>query len=159
MNINFTFILEIISFLILVAVLTKLIYRPLLGFLDKRGQEVKEMFEQARQASEDSEKNNQISNEVLQVAKKEALRIKDMTRQETDKLRLLMIEEAKREAARILERAKLELNEEVKLARGVLKKDISSISLEIAKKIIEREIKKEDHKKFIEQSLKELSRG
>ena len=145
--------------MILLAVLTKLIYRPLLAFLDKRSREVKQMFEQARQASEGSERNNQASREILQAAKKEALRMKDTARQEADKARLLMIEEAKREAARILQGSKLELNEEVKLAKETLKKDISSISLEIAKKIIEREIKEEDHKRLIEQSLKELSRG
>ncbi|MEA3560181.1 MAG: F0F1 ATP synthase subunit B [Candidatus Omnitrophota bacterium] len=159
MSINFTLILEVISFLILVAVLTKIAYRPLLSFLDKRSQELKKIFDEARQVKEESEKNDQASKIILQAAREEVLRMKDMTRQELDKTRLLMMESAKKEAAGILQKAKLELTEETKLAREVLRKDVSSISLEIAKKIIEREIKEKDHKRLIEKSLKELGSG
>jgi F-type H+-transporting ATPase subunit b len=159
MNINFTIILEVISFLILVGILTKLIYRPLLRLLDRRNEDVKRMLSEARRAAEQAEKNNQASRENLQVAREEALRIKNVTRQEADRSRLLMIEDAKKEAARILEKAKIELAEQTKLAREALKKDISSISLDIAERILEREIKEDDHKKLIRESLKELVSG
>ncbi len=159
MNLNFTIILQAVTFLILVGILVKLIYRPLLVFLDKRKESVKNALDQAKKRNEEAEQNNALARKILEEVRGEAINIKNKTREEVDKARLALIEGAKKEAARLLERAKKEIGEDARIAKETVKKEISSIALEIAEKMLEREIKESDHRKLIKKSLEDMGRG
>lgn len=139
--------------------MVKLIYRPLLVFLDKRKESVKNTLDQAKKRNEEAEQNNALARKILEEARGKAINIKNKTREQVDKARLALIEGAKKEAARLLERAKREIGEDARIAKETVKKEISSIALEIAEKILEREIKEPDHRKLIKKSLEDIGRG
>lgn len=140
-------------------ILVKLIYRPLLVFLDKRKESVKNTLDQAKKRNEEAEQNNALARKVLEEARGKAISLKNKTREQVDKARLALIEGAKKEAARLLERAEREIGEDARIAKETVKKEISSIALEIAEKILEREIKESDHRKLIKKSLEDIGRG
>ena len=57
MNLNATLIIQVISFLILVWLLVKILYRPFLSFLDKRSQKVHNMLQETRENQQRAEDN------------------------------------------------------------------------------------------------------
>ena len=159
MNINFTLIVQIISFLVLLGLLTKFFYRPFMNYLDTRAKGIKDMIEETQKSREVAQKEFQNAKDELQKAKHHVIEMKNSVIKEADEHRRLAIEQAKQEAASLLERAKLEVKQEVASAKSSLKNDIASLSIEIARKILGREVKDKDHKKLIEDSIKELGDG
>jgi len=159
MNLNFTLVIQIVSFLILLGLLTKFFYRPFMNYLDTRAKGIKDMIEESQKNREIAQQEFQNAKDELQKAKHHVIEMKNSVIKEADEHRRFTIEQAKQEAASLLERAKLEVKQELASAKSSLKSDIASLSIEIARKILEREVKDKDHKKLIEDSIKELSNG
>jgi F-type H+-transporting ATPase subunit b len=159
MSLNFTLVLQIISFLILLGVMTKFFYRPFLKYLDRRADEVRSLLEGAERDNTHAAENLNSSKRELVESRQEILKMKDDAVKEADELMRKAREEAKQEALELLEKAKAEIEKETDAAKLAIKKDVASVALEIAEKILEREVKDADHKRFIEKSLKELSNG
>jgi len=156
MNLNFTLILQILSFLILLGLLVKFLYKPLTQYLDERAKKIRGMTEEAQAAQEKARLYAEDTHKALEMAKDEALRIKNEAKRVSDSERRKVVAEAKREAQRLIEEAKTQLGREKEQVVKDLRQDIADISLDIAKKILGREIGKEDHKRIIDDSIKEI---
>ena len=156
MNLNATLIIEVVSFLLLLFILTKLLYRPLLKFMDERQKAVKEMIENARHSQQQAQEYAGQTHKALDMAKEEALKIKEETRSISDSERRKIIEEAKRESRRLIDDARRQLDKERGLMIKELRAEVALISLDIARKILGREIKSQDHQRLIEESITEI---
>lgn len=156
MNLNFTLILQIISFLILLGLLTKFLYKPFMKYLDERARRIKEMTEGARQAEERARRYAEQTHQALNMAREEALRIKEDTRRLSDAERRRVIEEARKEASFLIEEARKGFSREREAVLDKLRSDVAAISVDIARRILNREIKEEDHKRLIEESITEI---
>ena len=159
MNLNFTLVIEIISFVLLLLILTKILYRPLLGFLDQRKDIIRESIDEAKRLKESAEYEFKESNRILRESKDKALEIKSQTDIELEELKNKNIEQAKQEARRISEQAKEAVKKEVAQARRKLKDEVAQVSIEIAKKVLSREVDVKDHKRLIDEAIEELEDG
>ncbi len=158
MSINFTLILQIISFLILLTLLTKFLYKPFVKYLDKRTGDLKNLIEGTEADRKTAEENLQFSKNELHKAKEQSLQLKETAAREADKEKIKTLDEAKKEAIEILSKAERDIKKEIEKAKTDATKDIASLSVTLAKKILEREISEKDHKRLIEESLKEIIR-
>ena len=70
-----------------------------------------------------------------------------------------IVDEAKSEADRLRRRADEEIAQEKKKALNEIKNDISDISVEIAEKVVGREIREEDHREMIDAFIRDLEDG
>ncbi len=156
MNLNFTLILQVISFLILMAVLTRLLYRPLLNFLDRRAKSIRENIEEAGRERERAKEHLERSQAALRHAREEALRIKELSGKEASEQRRRALSEASKEADRMSTKAKEDLAREVQRARAELKKEALDISVLMAEKVLGKEIKKKDQARLIEEGIDEI---
>lgn len=158
MHLNATLLIEIISFLLLVGVLTKLLYRPIISILDKRRDYIRNLIENAENDRKKSEEYLQTAKDQLRKTKEEVLQLKEQVSREADKERIKTVEEAKKEALEILKKTELEIKKGIQNAKDEVKKETVSLSVDIAAKILGREINEEDHKRLIKESLKEITR-
>jgi len=143
------------SFALLIFILGRYAWKPILKSLHKREQTIDEALNQANKAREEM-KNLKADNEkLLKLAQEERNEILRDAR----KIRETIIEEARvkanEEANNIVENAKERIEYEKMAAMTDLKNQIASISIEIAEKILEQELsaesKQEDYlKKLIE---------
>jgi len=156
MNLNFTLILQIISFLVLLGVLTKLLYKPFTKYLDDRAKQIKDMLGGAKEAEERAKSYAEEAQKTIEGAKHEAIEIKKENKRLADEERRKIIEEAKKEARFLIGETKSQLGREKELVLKRLRSEISTLSIDVAKKILGREIKKEDHKRIIEESISEI---
>ena len=159
MNLNLTLILQIISFLILMGLLAKFLYKPLIKMLEERSSQIAQDIESARRSEEEAKRYAEETQKALNIAKEEAIRIKEQSRKDTDSTRREMLGETKKESISMIDRAKKEIEKEVTSARLRLRGEISNLSTEVAKKILKREIDKKDHEKLIDESIKEIGNG
>ena len=156
MNLNFTLVLQILSFLVLLSILMKVLYRPLMKFLDERAETMKDALEEAKKQRLSADANLKKSEELLAGNRKEIIAIKEAAVCSADNMMRKAVEESKKEAHAVLEKSRREIEEEVNSAKASIKKDLSKIAVDIAQKILEREVNEKDHKKLIDESLKEM---
>ena len=144
-----------ISFAILIFVLRRYAWKPILKSLHDREETIDEALNQANLAREEM-KTLKAGNEKLL---KEAQGERNVILREARKVKESIIEEARvkanEEANNIVENAKERIENEKMAAMTDLKNQIASISIEVAEKILERELsadnKQEDYlKKLIE---------
>lgn len=156
MSLNFTLILQIISFLVLLWLLTKFLYKPFTKYLDERTDNIKKLIADTGKDRQKAEEYLKTSNEELRKTKEEVLSLRETAVREADKEKMKTIDEAKKEALSILTKTKHDIKKEIEKTKEDAKKDIASLSLEIAKKILNREVNEKDHEKLINESLKDI---
>ena len=157
MNLNATLIIQVISFLILVWLLVKILYRPFLNFLDKRSQKVHNMLQEARESQQRTEDNFKDSKARLKQTKEEILKLRERAEKQSEEHRQKVLQEAEEEAKHIIARSKEDIDRRIREVKRDIKKEIGNFSVSIAEKILDKEINKEDHKYIIDEFLKNLS--
>lgn len=146
-----------LAFLFLVFILGKYAWKPILQMLKERETSIHEALDSANQAREEM-KQLQFSNEkLLQEAKNE----RDVLLNEARKIRDKLIEEARvkasEEASRIVEGAKASINNEKMAAMTELKNQLAEFSLEVAVKLLQRELSDPARQtEYIRELLKEV---
>ena len=149
-----------ISFALLIWILGKFAWKPIMKGLKEREESIDEALNQANKAREEM-KELQFSNvQLLKEAKEE----RDSILRDARKVKESIIEEAREkanvEAIRIVENAKEAIENEKMAAMHEMKNQLAQLSIEIAEKIIREELAAKDrHKQLIEKMLKEVTKN
>lgn len=101
------FIVQLINFGIVVFILTKLLYKPVLKAIDERRQVIEEGVNNARLSVEIKDNALKEAEGVKQDAKNHATKLIDESKHELSVYKAKMIEEAEKEKARLINEAKL----------------------------------------------------
>ena len=147
-----------IAFAILLWILAKFAWKPIMEGLKEREDSIDEALNAANKAKEEM-KELEFSNEQLL---KEAKEERDVILRDARKVKESIIEEARGkanvEANRIVENAKESIQFEKMAAITEMKNELASLSIEIAEKILKEELSAKDkHKKLIERLINEVS--
>lgn len=156
MNLNATLIIEVASFLVLLGLLVKFLYRPLLNILDKRAREVREITQKIQENLKLAEKERAEARRLLAESKEQALRIKERVSLDAERSRQQIIDQAKEESKRLLQAFEQEIASETKKAKEKLKDEAINLSLIIAEKILHRKFTSGDQKRLIEELTEEI---
>ncbi|MCB2220895.1 MAG: F0F1 ATP synthase subunit B [Bacteroidetes bacterium] len=146
-----------ISFALLIWILAKFAWKPIMKGLKEREQSIDEALHAADKAREEM-KQLQFSNEQLL---KEAKEERDNILRDARKVKESIIEEAREkanaEAIRIIDNAKETIEYEKLAAIHDMKNQVADLSIEIAEKLIRLELSnKEKHNELIQRLLKEV---
>ncbi|MEI6696206.1 MAG: F0F1 ATP synthase subunit B [Bacteroidota bacterium] len=147
-----------LSFGILVFILAKFAWVPILATLHERENSIEEALNQADKARDEMRALKSDNEELLRQAKEERSAILKDARS----IRDTMIEESKtranQEYNRILEAAKESIHYEKMAAITELKNQIATLSIDIAEKILKEELTdKENQKKHIDKMMDNIS--
>jgi F-type H+-transporting ATPase subunit b len=158
MNINATLVIQFLSFLVLLWLLSKYFYAPLSEFLDKRAKQVKGIIDEAKSDQQQARENLDLSKQRLDKVRDDILQLKKEADLQADHHRRSIIEEAKKEAEHIVSRSKEEIEKQAREASEEIRKQVGSISVDIARKIIQKELNHKDHEKIIHESIDRLKK-
>jgi len=146
----------LVIFLLVIVVLGKFAWGPLLGGLQQREEFIRRSLKEAKEDRETAEARLQEYEKKLTNAGAEASQIIDQGKREGESLRAGIEEKARDEANKMVERAR----REIELAKRSAIKDLyatsSGLATEIASRIVQRELNPQDHEKLISDSIKEL---
>jgi len=139
-SITFTFVIQLIVFLILVAFTMKFVWPPITVALDERARKIREGLSAADNAKAELANANKRVEEQLSAARTDAAqRLAD-----AERLAQSMVEEAKgrasEEAAKIIAAAKAEAEQEATKAREALREQVAALAVRGAEQILRREV-------------------
>lgn len=145
-----------LTFLILLFILAKTAWGPLLKMLDERETQIRESLEKADAAQRETEAALAKNQEILDEARREAQELLSKSKKTAESAREEMVRRAEAEAAKILDKARNEIAQEREKAVADIKAQAAEISIMIASKLIGKSLSKEDHRELIEGSLKQM---
>jgi len=150
MNINLTLIGQSITFAIFVWFCMKFIWPPIVAALDERKQKIADGLAAAERGAKEQELAQEKAIAVIKEAKEQARTIISQAEKRNAEIVDLAKDEAREEAERIIVAAKAEVDQEANRAREELRGKVIDLALAGASKILEREVKIEDHNASLE---------
>ena len=150
------YIWTIIVFLVLLALLAKFAWKPLLDGLDSRQQSIRKALDDARKAKQELEGIHAESAKLLAQARTEAAEIVSRSRSDADRFREEMKEKARAEAAAFTRNAERSIELETTRALQQIRQEAVDLSVGIASKILQRNVSKEDNERLIEETFRQL---
>jgi F-type H+-transporting ATPase subunit b len=152
------FIWTIVVFLVLLGLLAKFAWRPLLEALDSRQAMIKKSLDDAQQAGRELQRLTQESADIIRTARVEADSIISRSRLDADRLREEMKQKARGEADYIVRDAQRQIQLQTGQALQQIRKEAAELSVMIASKILQRTISKEDNERLIDDALKQIEK-
>jgi len=150
------FVWTIITFLILLGVLTRFAWKPLLKALETRENEISQSLEDAEKAKQELERLSAEGDEIIAKARSEAQGIVSEGKKAAEQLTANTLNKAKEEAMANLSAAKEQIKIERDKAIVEIKGEVVNLSLSIAEKLVKKNLSKEDNKSLIDESLKNV---
>jgi F-type H+-transporting ATPase subunit b len=152
-EINWTLGVQLVSFLLLLAVLYKLMYRPLLAALEGRTTAIQQQLAEAQAAREEAQRALGAMEERIRAAQAEAQALRERALREAAELRDRLSAEARQEATRLIEGAQAQVSQEVRRARAELRAEVGGLATQIAERLIRKSLNDEDHQRLLREAL------
>jgi F-type H+-transporting ATPase subunit b len=152
-EINWTLGVQLISFLLLLAVLYKFLYRPLTEALEGRTAAIQQQLAEAQAAREAAQQERAAMEERIRVAHADAQALRERALREAGELRERLTAEAKHEAARLVETAQAQIAQEVRRARAELRGEVGALATQIAERLVRKSLTDEDHQRLVREAL------
>ena len=150
------FIWTIITFVVLVSLLAKFAWGPLLAALDRREKLIAKAIDDAEKAKADLERVRQDAATILTDARVEGEAIGTRSRAAADRLGEELRQKAAAEAQGILKKAEREIQLETTRAIEQVRREAVELSVAIASKILHRNVSAEDNRALIDDTLRQL---
>lgn len=145
-NINATFFAQILNFLILVFILAKFAYKPLLKVMEERKEKIASDLQSAEQAKADAELVKAEYAAKLAEAKAEAQAIIDNARKTAAAAHDKIMADTKAEQEQVVAAAKESIALEQKKAMEQIRAQVIDLSMAVAGKIVEQKLGSEEDK-------------
>jgi len=150
MNINLTLIGQAISFFIFVLFCMKFVWPPIISSLRERQTRIADGLAAAEQSSQRREEAEAEIATMLEDAKAQAAEIVAQAQKRSNEIVEASKDTARTEADRIKTTANAEIEQEVVNARENLRKQVGSIAVDGARKILGGEVNADSHAKVID---------
>ena len=150
------FFWTIFTFLILLGLLARFAWRPLLAALESRQATIRQSLDDAEAARKQLAEAQQNAEATVRQARIEADTILSDTRSAAATLREQMRQEAQSEAQALVANAERQIQLERDRALAEVRREAVDVSLAIATKLIQRNITREDNEALIDDALKQV---
>ncbi len=143
-------------FFLLLLVLYKFAWKPILKSLDERENKIRKSVEDASRIEKEVEEISKKNQEILDHAKLEAQKIVEDGRKQGERFREKIKMQAETEAQELAEKARLSINEAKREAILSIKKEAVHLSIEIASKLVQENLDNDKNRKLADQYLKSI---
>ena len=150
------FVPALIAFLIIWAVLAKLVWPQVLGMMEKRQQKIQDDLDAAERSKVQAAEEARSYEAKILDAHHEADAIVAKAKKEAEEVRSAVLAKAQREAADIIAKAHGAVDSERHKAMIELSSSVVDLSVEIASKIIGNDLSVEEQRKLAEKYLAEV---
>lgn len=148
-----------ITFILLLLILKKFAWKPILTALDQREAAIRESLEKAEKAKDEAQRILYENQANLSKAEEESKKIVEQGRIYAEKLKDQVIKESKDQAQRILEEASAEIERKKDAAFGELKTQIADIVIQTTEKVLGETVDKNVHKRIADKYINEIAKN
>lgn len=148
---------QVVNFLILLFILKKFLYKPILKVLDERKKRIADSLKNAEEIEKRLLLTQQEREKILDEADKSAQKMLDETKKEIEILRTEMMQQAKGQADDIILKSHNQAQAEIEKMKQELMENIADIVAKGMEKVTGKLINKSEQQKIIENQVKNLS--
>jgi F-type H+-transporting ATPase subunit b len=146
----------LIIFLVVVVVLGKFAWGPILALLQQREEFIHRSLSDAKRDREEAEARLKDYAAKLQSAHREAVAILEEARRDAERLREELRGRAKAEAETLIKNAERQVQLETTRALQQIRQEAVDLSVTIASRLLQRNISKEDNEKLIADAMRQI---
>jgi F-type H+-transporting ATPase subunit b len=150
------FIWTILTFLVLLILLAKFAWKPLLQALESRQASIRKSLDDADTAKQELERLQRESTQIIQEARAAAESIIEKSRSDAEKVRDDLKVKAREEAEGILRNAERQIEAHTRQALRDIRNEVGDMAVLIASKVLERNVSKEDNQRLIDEALSQM---
>ena len=147
---------SIFIFLTLMGLLWKFAWGPIMEALEKREHSIQHKIDEADKKHAEALARLADYEKKLNAAKDEATAIIESGKKDVLRIKDEILAEANKESTKTLERAKREIELAKEAAVVELREKVVVLTAQIATKIIEREVKPDDHRRLINDAMQQI---
>ena len=149
----------VLTFVLLLVVLKKVAWGPILDALDTRENEIKDALNAAEKAREEAERISSDYEDSIRKAQAEAQQIISDAKTAGEKVKLDLETVANKKADEIIEKAKAQIDTERVRVISEIKTVAIEISLSAAAKVIEKNLDSDDNRKLVNEALEGIGQA
>ena len=151
-----TLIAQLLNLFITVLVMKKFLFKPIREVLQKRKEMADAEIADATKAKEEAESLKSEYEASMKTARDKANEIVATAQKAATQQSEEIIKEANAQAISIKSKAERDIEQERRKAVNEIKDEIGDMAMEIAGKVIERELKASDHEKLIDDFINKV---
>jgi F-type H+-transporting ATPase subunit b len=142
-----------VNFLILLALLWRFLYKPVVRMLDERSDRIKESMQRAEAIKEQLARTHEETQAALESARKEAQAIADQASQIGEQIKAQARKDAQTEADKILVQARQQIEQERRQMMAELRLEMASLVVLAAGKVIGQQLDDRAQHQLVEEFL------
>jgi len=158
-DINGTVIVEVITFLVMTAILARYVYPEVVRLAEARQRQVADQLKEAERERAAAEARLKEAEAKLADARKTAQNVVDAASKSAEQLRQELKQKAEDEAQRIIESARKEIEAERERAIQSVRNEVAGLVVAATEKVIGETLDSTKHKQLIERAIQEVASG
>jgi F-type H+-transporting ATPase subunit b len=148
----------LVTFLILLVLLGKFAWGPILKAMNAREDGIKNDLDTARKEREESQRLLEEHKGILNQARKERAEAVEAGRRDADRLKSEILEEARKQREQLLKQAETQIEAGLRQARTALKGEAADLAIQAAGKLMGRNLDDATQRRLVEDYLADLER-
>jgi F-type H+-transporting ATPase subunit b len=157
--VNGTFVAELIAFLIMLAILARYAYPPIMRAAEARQKQIEDGVKAAQEAERRLQEVQKEVEQTLAEARGQAREMINRAHQESAAEAEELRERGRRDAEAQVEKARGDIQAEKDRAIQELRAQVSALVVDAAGKVLGAAIDEKSHARLIEESLRQVTRG
>ena len=152
------FLFYLVLFIVMVLIVKKFAWGPVTEMMDKRATKISNDIDSAEKARKEAEELAQKRQAALDDSRNEAADIIDRAKQNGEQQKASIVNAANEEVKTMKANAKKDIQQEKQDALSSVKNDVAELSIEIASKIIQKELDQESQKQIVDSYIEGLGK-
>jgi F-type H+-transporting ATPase subunit b len=149
---------RVVNFAVLVIGIYFFAKKPLMAFLKKRQETIKNALAEAEEAKREGERKHQEYEERLGKLDLEIKKLRQAMIEEGEREKARIIAEARQIAEKIKEQARLIAQQELKMATRRVQDETAAMSIKLAEELLKKHLTPKDHERLIDDYIKHITR-
>jgi F-type H+-transporting ATPase subunit b len=145
-----------LTFLLLLVVLSKFAWGPIVKMLDERERTIRDAIDQAKKERAEAEKMLAEQKASLAAAQREAAALAQRSKSEVEALRAELTANARKEADELVAQARRQIQEEKAKAFAELKGQVADLAIDAARRLIQSSLDEKAQRKLVEDYIAQL---
>ena len=148
----------LVTFLLLLFLLSKFAWGPILGAMNAREEGIKDDLENARREREDAQRLLEEHRALINLARKERADAVEAGRRDAERLKAEILDEAGKQRQQLMKQAEKQIDAGLRQARAELKGEAADLAIQAAGKLMGKNLDDATQRRLVENYLTDLER-
>ncbi len=149
-------IVQGINFLLLLIIMQRILYKPLVAKMQERTAAIQKALEEAQAARADAARQQDENASRLRAAYQEAAAIREQALKEAADEQRKLVDAAQAEARRLVDTARAQTEADIRRAREELRREVATLAVGVAEKLVRKSLRDEDHRRIVDDAIQSI---